>query len=1004
MRVKQEGYAPPPDSAAPSDFAEVVATAEKRCYSVFVPHDVVAEVMPNVFLEREDYEMFHTVSRCLTISTGFLLFALGAAWSGTEESRAAVIPVTPANVQKAIDALPEDTPASQKPDSLQAIVADSDTYAGDEDAIEFAPGTYDDIGELYLTRPITLRKDPEAEGDAVITGELLIQIKSKEVKVEGLTFRDVELGEVTILSDGETGGGVRFGSNPDHPRTGPVRYYFGDVTIQSFLLDRKAKVAAYVAGGGSTANCPATLPDCGHDYSSYTGQLHRTELGKHLIPGHARRWEFDPGRVISVRESGIPINHRNTVSEFITVGTNADRWDIKKPGIHKQQTIRGQFGHIMINPIRTDFGQTLANLPMWDTFGNDPDFSCPASEAFTGIEITRNTFDGTEAHAIASPEGNDIWRRAGRDCTVDVEIVGNTFRNVGVADDNFLTARDANGLPRVDDEGDPVFLTDGDGTRITRNNAPGYAISLAGPYRKVTISDNTINGGIYGPVRIDSLNTRGVHRQPLDPAEDRVDFRGGWTGFSADAEFVISNNLITGYNEEGSRGAELIDINIANEDTGITISRNRILAGSGSGPRYIVSPYSAANERLRSWCGANNSTYGGVTDSSTTFAQLDRAVKPVIAQSYVPDFPYPPLDGSRNVVDDDEGTREGVRLPLPAPIVTLFRPNEQIGVGEAFSNSDLVDSKIMIGPHDIVRATSCVRKAAIHMVTHTNTKISVVDNDLGYGGEGEESFYDLIALYTPAGALPRFERFSGNNIGYYERSLIGGTVVQPGFRDQGTTYRLATGGNYFEGEQPILTWPYNIDADREGELSEPIVRGEGDVGPRSGMTVEDPPAVPGIEGASFGASGRNVIVITYNTALDEDSQPPAGAFTVSWTVPGGRTQLTPTGVEVRGRTVTLTLPEPVPASVTSGVTVAYAAPDGAAALRTAQGELVAGGSRNVPAAEPVVPPPPLPAALAPGDGGCVLASAGSAGADMGMLLPFMLAGLAFVLRRKARVG
>ena len=952
--------------------------------------------------------MFHTVFRCLTISTGFLLFALGATWSGTEESRAAVIPVTPANVQKAIDALPEDTPASQKPDSLQAIVADSDTYVGDEDAIEFAPGTYDDIGELYLTRPITLRKDPDAEGDAVITGELLIQIKSKEVKVEGLTFRDVELGEVTILQDGETGGGTRFGCYSDHPRTGPVRYYFGDVTMQSFLLDRKAKVAAYVAGGGDTSSCPSdgSLPDCGHDYSSYTGQLHETELAKHLItrfitrpPGGTcsvttwrfdGKWEFDPGRVVSVRESGIPISHRNAVSQY---DTGRNRWHIGR-GIHKQQTIRGQFGHILINPIRTDFGQTLANL-MWMPLGSDPDFSCPASEAFTGIEITRNSFDGTEAHAIASPENNDIWRRAGRDCTVDVKIVGNTFRNVGVADDNFLTARDANGLPRVDDEGDPVFLTDGDGNRIRRNNAPGYAISLAGPYRKVTISDNTINGGLHGPVRIDSLNNRNVHGP-----HPNVDFRDHWRGFSDDAEFVISNNLITGYNEEGSWGTELIDVNIANEDTGITISGNRILAGRGSGPRYAVSPYSGASWRMKSWCGANNSTYD-VTES-TTFAQLDRAVKPVIAQSYVPDFPYPPLDGSRNVVDADEGTREGVRLPLPASIVTMFRPDEQIGLGTAFSSSDLVDNKIMIGPHDIVRWTSCVRKAAIDLVTHTNTKISVVDNDIGYGGEGEESFYDMISLYTPAGNLPQFERFSGNNIGRYERSLIGGTVVTPKFRDQMATYRLATGGNYLGG-QPTVVWPYTVDVDREGELSEPIVRGEGEVGPRSGMTVEDPPAVPGIEGASFGASGRNVIVITYNTALDEDSEPPAGAFTVSWTVPGGRTQLVPTGVEVRGRTVTLTLPEPVPASVTSGVTVAYAAPDGAAALRTAQGELVAGGSGNVPAAEPVDPVTPPPAPAAPGDGGCVLASSsGSGGVDLGIILSLvMLTVIAPGLKRKA---
>ena len=921
--------------------------------------------------------------RFLVTTTVFsLMFALGATWSGTEESLAKVVPVTPANVEGNIAAADETTK------TLQELIDDDATYVGDEDAIEFAPGLYDDIGELYLTRPITLRKDPDAEGDAVITGELLIQIKSKEVKVEGLTFRKVELGEVTILKDGETGGGNRFG-NVDHPRTGPVRYYFGDVTIQSFLLDRKKKVAAYVAGGGDTSSCPATLLDCGHDYSSYTGQLHRTELGKHLIPGHARRWEFDPGRVISVRESGVPINHRNTVSEFITVGTNADRWDIKKPGLHKQQHMRAQFGHILINPIRTDFGQTLANLPMWDTFGDDPDFSCPASEAFTGIEITRNTFDGTEVSAILSPEGNTIWRRSGRDCTVDVEIVGNTFRNVGVADDNFLTARDENGLPRMDSDGEPVFLTDGDGNRIRRNNAPGYAISLAGPYRKVTISDNTINGGLHGPVRIDSLNDKEVHGTfpppypcGIDPPPPGVppceapDFRDDWRGFSDDAEFVISNNLITGYNEEGSWGTELIDINIANEDTRITISRNRILAGRGSGPRYVISPYSSANYRLRSWHGANNSTCGtyGVMDS-TTFAQLDRAVKPVIAQSYVPDFPYPPLDAGGNVVD--EGTKRGVTPPLPVSIVTMFRPNEQIGAGRAFQNADLVDGNIRIGQHDIVRAISCVRKAAIDMVTHTKTKISVVDNDIGHGGE--ESFYDMISLYAAGGGLPQFERFSGNNIGRYERNLIGGTVVTPGFRDQRATYRLATGGNYLGG-QPLLNV---INADREGELPDPIPREEGDIGPRANMTVADPPVVPRIVSASVSESGRDMIVVTYNAALDERpaAAPPASAFSVRWEMSPGRSRtLEASSLVVSGSTITLTFDEEIP-SVAGGFTVIYTAPGGDAAVRSEQGG-VAAGSDTVSVAEPVGPVGPAPAP-APGDGGCVLASSSGSGGGGG---------------------
>ena len=55
-------------------------------------------------------------------------------------------------------------------------------------------------GNFFVTRPLTLRKDPAADGDAVITGELLIQIRSREVKVEDLTFRNLEIGKFTDSS------------------------------------------------------------------------------------------------------------------------------------------------------------------------------------------------------------------------------------------------------------------------------------------------------------------------------------------------------------------------------------------------------------------------------------------------------------------------------------------------------------------------------------------------------------------------------------------------------------------------------------------------------------------------------------------------------------------------------------------------------------------------------------------------------------------------------------
>ena len=269
-----------------------------------------------------------------------VLFLLVSAGS----PEAAVVKVSPANVQASIDKLPESTPESARPRSLQAIIADSATYAGDEDVIEFAAGTYDDIGELLIPRPLTLRKDPAAEGDAVITGELLIQIRSKDVKVEDLTFRDLELGDVTILRDGERNRGLE----------GPYGFYFGDVTIQSFLLDRKAKVSAWQARNSCSAtpascpDCPSdgSLPDCKHDYRSYTGQLHGTELQNHLVSAAATRFEFSPQTLISDKGTGIP-KHFRADRGTVDYVTATGRWNNQ---ISTQSVLRDAVGHILINP------------------------------------------------------------------------------------------------------------------------------------------------------------------------------------------------------------------------------------------------------------------------------------------------------------------------------------------------------------------------------------------------------------------------------------------------------------------------------------------------------------------------------------------------------------------------------------------------------------------------------------------------------------------------------
>ena len=891
------------------------------------------------------------LTRLISSAVAVALFLFVSAGS----SEAAVVKVSPANVQASIDKLPESTPDSAKPRSLQAILADPATYAGDEDVIEFAAGTYDDVGELLLTRPLTLRKDPAAEGDAVITGELLIHIRSKEVKVEDLTFRNLELGDVTILRDGEVNRGLR----------GPYGYYFGDVTIQSFLLDRKAKVAAWKAAGGTGA-CPENLPDCAHDYSSYTGQLHYTELVKHLVPVAARRFEFFPHKLISDKRTGIPKHFRQDrgASRFSGNGWNNF--------MSSQSVIRDSFGHILINP-RWNVPDRLQPPP------TPP--PCPASEAFTGIEITRNSFDGTEVRAIFSIKKDDWYlTRTPTDpdtplyfpgvasgvCDVDIKVVGNTFRNIGVADYAYLVARDENGLPRTDSSGNPVFIMDGNGNRISNHNEDENTMQFWDVYRKVTISDNTIEGSSFSPIRFSA-------RQ----------------GYVPRAEITISNNLIREFTAGGNKaGGSLIGIRGARADTKITISGNRLLA-SDNDAVYRTVYYDA-------FLGINGRAVGCPDiDGTTTIARLDEFLRPVIAQSYVPNFPYPPLDGSDNVVDAEDGDTKGPPLPTPLRLTELARSSATVRDFDITEADDgiLKSDDIMIGKYDIVLYRLCTavsRIAAIFIQGDKDAKISLIDNDIGYG-EGAALWSTPISLSGVGGdPAPGFEAFSGNNMDNYRWLLLGGPF----------SGSLAIRGNYI-GTRPRI--PRGLTLDRTGEILEPIAREEGTVGPRAGMNVASRPEVPRIDSASVTA--RDMVVVTYDVELAEGSTPPGSAFTVRYQLEEGRTEIISVSrVSVSGMTVTLTLASPIPSGA-SGLTVVYTAPGGDAAVRSDRGNVAAGNQSSTVTDMDGGGGEPSGPAAAPsgGGGGCALASSGSAAAGLGML-PFLAAAVsfAFAAQRKRR--
>ena len=166
---------------------------------------------------------------------------------------------------------------------------------------------------------------------------------------------------------------------------------------------------------------------------------------------------------------------------------------------------------------------------------------------------------------------------------------------------------------------------------------------------------------------------------------------------------------------------------------------------------------------------------------------------------------------------------------------------------------------------------------------------------------------------------------------------------------------------------------------------------------------------PGLAATGGAVLSGTTITLTYDEALDDDSTPAAAAFTVRETTSGGLSgPITVSRVSVSGMSVTLTLAK-APGSGNS-VTVSYDPTDAGSGgpIRDAAGnEAPAFTSRTVTASTPPEPPEPMdpmdPMPMAKtDDGGCALASSGSGGADLGMLLAMMVAPLAFGLRRRVK--
>ena len=862
--------------------------------------------------------------------TGYFLiaavfcFLVSGMWDGGKDAGAAVISVTPANVKAAADRANADRAEGvAEVKTIQQILAADATYVGDEDILNFAPGEYKDAGELLITRAITLRKDPDADGKVMFKGKVLINIKTDDVTVQGLEFMDVTVPDavtMTVDRDRNTAGDQ------------PLIYGFPGKTIKEMLdedgfdVDDQELRSAYLdprLGGRDGAYEWVDLPFVtvvDPDSTSSNGRVANKLTGAPIGGGRA-----------AGTENASP---EYAIQESVLAGR-----------------AKGVLGVIWVDSTAVAVG---ASCKMSTA---DPPAELPQIK---GVAVTNNVFNGTETAGVRAGSMKSLLVDDGdlESCRVQLDIIGNTFSNIG----------GTGGFVKVRDEGTNLpDVTDANGNKIAEPGNVAPAISVTSPAgtgdAKTRILSNTITGGLG-----DGIELRWT------PPGQKVD---------------IKNNLLI---DTPLDGITVIGSGFAATDTttDISVMGNKIVGTSNNRYLTIYDFLSQANlntvfygrhfphtiDQIRSntpniySLSLGGGVHGGCAGDAATPVEAKRALverikaelwRSPIPQSYIYAVKFPRgikfLPGYSSEVSDvyvNSGFRYQYYIQNNNPT-----PHKASGRSAVYR----------------IAADECFDLARIKV--YDQAGVSITGNDLGYNPpDTPEKRFDVIdyGIVIAGATAMKLKAFSGNNIDFATVNSI---------KNGGAS--LSVAGNYFGPREPqfggtgtvtgrddasdsaLETMAGPRDADINPDTAAPALATSGD-------------AAPTVDGTT--------LTLTFDENLDGESVPAESAFRVvgvSSTRAGSRTLYTVDDVGVAGMKVTLTLGETVDPG-TTGLTVTYTKP-ASNALADASGNEIAGFSNRVNVASTPPPGPGGPAAM-PGsdDGGCALASSASEGAGLAALL------------------
>ena len=836
------------------------------------------------------------------------------------------------------------------------------------------PNVYDDVGEILVTKngdddgdddtPKTITIRGMGSGDDMITftGKVMFNVKTSNIVVRGFKFKDTE-----------------------PPDTATIRATFdpssGSVTRRiQYGLSGKT-IPEYLASQGSQ------FPDPDWVATDALTPANINTKQQILIYGESV-WKLRGTLTTPIDTRGATLrdiywsDYRYVTIAGEVIGKGELSAAVGGP-ISGQQNV----GRRIYEQALPVFSALNAMGTVWIDSASDT--ACGSGGTLTNVQVRNNVFENTYLTGVKAGNHSTqemYYIRSGyfgptimdNNCTAQVEIIGNTFMNVG-GNGPFLQRGDS---PLMDGNMNKIADVGNHEAAISFSKVTGAGTGATAVSSK--IMHNTISGGTYDAIIV--MNT---------PADAKIEI----------SRNNIAASILNGINIMGPMGRAN---NLVIPTADITVVGNRIWGGSTN--RFLTKVFWGTNGYYAGADARNTSRLSAIPNAGTNFHEhivqsckgfvfssgwltasttytVQKNIAPEVWKSDVPNFPFPSSGAPKSLIND-AGERQ----------FTIVDGNAAPLEGTANNRPRATST---VAPNDLIRyrADRCYDLGRIRVVNQKG--VTIDNNDLGYvmdaSGVSLPLSPDNGVVMMGTGVVPK--SFKGNNIAFYkEYAVLSDATFSAAKNYLGSNWRVGssiTGADNNDGE------PFETSDERE-------------VGPDPDVMMpdEEPPAlVESGDGAPAVNESGTTLTLTFNDMLDATSTPaaspssPSTAFQV-WA--GTSTMLSVTGVRISGSTVVLTLGAAARQGET--VTVTYTKPDSNPITDDAGLELesfrsvaVTNGSTVTATDDGDDGPGDMPGSSAAStDGGCALASAGS-GAGLGALVLLLGAvSFAFGLGRKAK--